>query len=229
MLSLQVGRGGNGERIYAVAVVILHLYDCEVALQTLFQPVLTVNHCCIFADGKTIDNGDRVHAYKRAIVGSVEDRAVDIVAVRIGTVENDAGDATFGTGLHDIMESRYIGIEAAANILKVEDDDINVGHLFLCRLLILAVEGYYREASLCVGAAFYGSTGFGVASETMFRGENLDNIESCREHCVDKMCGANKRTLVCNDSDILLFDKRYRFAGRGLRNTEPIEYHISTN
>ena len=72
-------------------------------------------------------------------MGGVKHGTVDVMAVRVGAVEDQEGNTLLGAGLHDIMQGGEVGVEAATHILQVEDDAFHILQLFRRRLLVLAV------------------------------------------------------------------------------------------
>ena len=86
-----------------------------------------------------MNNGDGVHAHKRLKLW-LKDGPVDI-SMGIGTIQNDDAFSIFGTRLHHVGQCADVRIKASANILDVEDNDINVRQLFRCGLMVLTING----------------------------------------------------------------------------------------
>src|SRR5262249_23237545 len=71
-------------------------------------------------------------------------------AYGIGPIEHDELLSVLSADLHRLAHGRYIGIEARADVLNVEQDRIDVGQHRRCRPPRLAVEAKHLQSRSCV-------------------------------------------------------------------------------
>ena len=185
--------------------------DGEVAMDAAVEPSFAVDHHGVLADGHAVDDGYGVHAHEGAEVCGVEHGAVDIVPVGVGAVEQEEWDVLFGAGLHDVVEGRDIGVEAASHILQVEDDDVDALELCGCRLFVLAVEGDDGEPCCAVGGAGDVCSCRLSAAESVFGAEDLHHVDVVAEECVDEVGVAAEGT--CHQGGVV-GDEGYFFSGK---------------
>ena len=139
-----------------------------------------------------------MHAHEGAAGGGVQHRAVHIVPVGVGAVEDDKGDSLFGAGFHHIVQRGDIGIEAAADILKVEEHAIHILQLLRRGLLVLAVEADDGQTRLGVSAVVHLGARRRGAAEAVFRTEYLGDVHTRAEQGIHKVCCPHHRGLVCH-------------------------------
>ena len=154
----------------------------------------------------------RVHAHEGP-QREVEHRPVNITTVRIWAVEYDHSDIIFCARLHDIMKGRDIGIEAATNVLDVEDDIVETFELLGSGLFVLSIERDYRQSRRGVFTASHRAARFDIATKAVFGTENLDHLYPTREESVEEVDIGSVRTehyrsLVCHDCHLLFLEQR---------------------
>ena len=173
----QVGRGAHGKLIDGVAVVIINRYHGEVAANAVFQPALVVHHLGVLADGHAIDYGHLVQTNKRGVFG-LQHGTVHIKAVGVRSVEDDDGNVVFGGGFHHIAHRGDIGVEPYADILQVEENQVDALQHFGRGLLVFAVERHDGQACLLVFSAVPLGSGVGGATEAMLGREDLPHVDT---------------------------------------------------
>ena len=117
-----------------------------------------------------------MHAYERTEASGVQHWAVDVMAIRIGSVKHYKGDAPLGACLHHIVQRGKVSIEPTAHILQVEQHHIHILHLLGGRLLVLAVERDDGQPRLRVGAVVDMRTCRCRPAEAMLRAEYLGDV-----------------------------------------------------
>ena len=162
----QVGRRLHGHFIDGIAIIAFDRDDGEVAGDAVLQPAFTVHHLGVFTDGHAVDDGHLVHPNKR-VVFRLEDWAVNIEAIGIGAVEDDDGEMVFGSGLHHVGHCGNVGIKTYANILKVEEDDVDALQHLGRGLFVFPEERDDGEAGFLVFAIVDSGSSIGSAAESM--------------------------------------------------------------
>ena len=121
-----------------------------------------------FADGHAVAEGDFVDADEGSGLGV--DGAFDEGADGVGAVEDDEADFGGGGGFEAMGEGGDVGVEAAADVLDVENEGVEAGELGGGGGAAVAIEAVDGEAGGGVG-------GVGdfrlveVATDTVFGGE----------------------------------------------------------
>ena len=82
---------------------------------------------------------DRVASDKRGAVGA-QQRSGDDIAERIRTVEDQHGDAVLAQRLEHVRDRPEIGVKARADVLKIADDDVQIGEHGAGRAEMFAVQ-----------------------------------------------------------------------------------------
>lgn len=123
-----------------------------------------------FTDGHAVAEGDPVDAGEVAFAdeeGAIHGEAAD----GVDAVEDDEADACLGGGVHGKGHGGDVGEEAAADVLHVEDEGVEVGELFGLRFAEVdaGVEAVDGEAGGFVEAAL--KVAFSDAAEAVFGGE----------------------------------------------------------
>ena len=210
LLGAQGGRRWHGEVVDAVVGVVEQGYDLEFVALGGWRH-LAVDERGVLADGHAIDHGGASpDAHKRAI-GALHDGTIDIVAVGVGAVEHHEGYAAQGAGLHDIVERGDIGVEAAADVLQVEKNDVDVGHLVGGGLLVAAVERHDGDFGLFVGAVAYALARGGGATEAVLGTEDFGGPVFERHEGVNEVAAFDQRGVVGDDGETLALDERQVF------------------
>ena len=131
-----------------------------------------VDVTCVFADGKSIACGHRVHAHEGfETVGFQQDAFRDRVAERIDAIEDDDGNVVSGGVLHGVAERIKIGIIARTDVLYVISEQIDLGELFVRNVQRLAVEAIDGNVEDWVHEVFDLLAILRVAADAMFGAE----------------------------------------------------------
>ncbi len=166
-------------------------YHGQVAAFLAFQPALAVYHQGQFGGGKAVDDGNRVHAHER-FEFRVQYRAVHVVTVGIGAVEDEARLAVFGAGFHDVVHRAGVGVVAHAHVLNVEDHDVDVPQLFRRGFFVLAVKRHNGQSGLGIFAVLDRGPGVGLAPEAVFGSKNGLDFHTQSQQTVGQMDAVGK-------------------------------------
>src|SRR5690606_10915202 len=172
----KVGGGPDGQYVIFMVVVIFHSEYGQVRYNFVFQPALFVDHIGIFANGHPVDQGNIGHSQKAPVLG-LHARAVHIMSVRIGPVQDNHWNIVFRTSLHDQLHGGDISVETYPHILYVEQYNINILQLFFGRFTVFSIEGYYGESRFRVLSIAYLLPGIGLATKPVFRSKYLLYID----------------------------------------------------
>ena len=118
-----------------------HSDDLQGGFYPTFKPTFSGCHPGKLPDGQSVHNGNRGNAHK-AFVTRYEHRAVNVVAVGVGTVKDHDGFTLFSGSFKHVKKGRNVGLKAGANILNVKDDNVYVGQVFGGRFFVFSVERF---------------------------------------------------------------------------------------
>ena len=123
----QVGAGTNRQLIQRVVRVVLAGNDGEFALIAFVEPLLSLGHAGQLSQREAVHgrNGKVTHT---AFQGHVQHRAVYVVAVGVGTVQEHHMLALGAAGVHEVAHGNIIGVEPQAYILDVHDENVEHVH-----------------------------------------------------------------------------------------------------
>ena len=163
----QVGRRYDGQTVTCLVIVVETFHHLEVTLATFLQPSLAVDHERQLTERHAVNhgNGQRAHA---TLVFHIEQRAVHIHAVGVGTVEHDHLLAILGAAVHQSLHRYIIGVEAQAHVLNVAHEHVKLLHLGIVGCSTLhAVERVDVDTCLLVHRAAHLFAGIGLATESV--------------------------------------------------------------
>ena len=165
MLRRQVGRRGYGQDIPRLVGVSLARHNLYVAR---LAPTLAARHECYLAHRQPVYYGYGQGAHARLVL-HVEDRAVDIHAVGVGTVEDDHLVSGIGTCVDHAQHGDVVGIEPQPHILHIDYQQVECLHCLLRGALRTpVVERPYWYAGLLVDRTLDMFASVGAAAETVF-------------------------------------------------------------
>ena len=138
----------------------------------------------------------------------IEHRAVDVKAVRIRTIQHDHPHVVVGTGLHHVMHRRQVRIIAQADVLDVEQHDVELFHILGGRAFIGPVNRNDRDPRPGVPAVGNVFACVGIAAKPVFRRENHFQIHSQRIQRIHDMRPTDTAGMVSQYPHPLTFDQR---------------------
>ena len=159
--------GQSGAGIVHVAGPALHGHYGEVDLLAAVEHTLVVEVVGQLAGGETVEIGygelaDERHA---VVLGEV---ALDLVAADgVGAVKHHKLLALLGTGRHGLAHRRDEGVRAAAYVLDVIYEHVDVLEHLGRRLAVFAIDGVDLDAGSGVGEAFDVFAGVDVAAHAV--------------------------------------------------------------
>ena len=212
-----------GQRMDLCQPCIAH--DAQLQAVEAVQPLLALDHAGELADGQAVHDGDRVLADEGA-QRRLQHESRDVVAAeRIGPIENDEGDARCSGRLHGEPHGRDVGVEANADILNVENQDIHVAQHPRRRLPGGAVEAENGNAGLGIDAIADFGASLGGAAKSVLRGKDRGELHVRRlaQH-VCQMLAAHATGVIGDEANPLARDcgearrcKRFGAGGDRLR------------
>lgn len=110
----------------------------------------------------------------------------DFAAERIGAVEDEEGDFAAGGFFHGIGHSGFIGVEADAGVLDIEDEGVNAAEHIVSEAAGVAVEAVNGQAGGGVGGV--GDFFVELAADAVFGAEQRN--ESDARGASEKVNGA---------------------------------------
>ena len=134
-------------------------------------------HLRVLGGCHPINDWHRVHSNKR-LIGRFEYRAINIMPIRIWSVEYNNGFLVFGTSLHRQSHGADISVKSCADILNIINYEVNIGQIFGSRLAVTAVKRYYRHSCCYIEPAFDVFARIGNAAKTMLGCKNFDHIHA---------------------------------------------------
>ena len=119
-----------------------------------------------------MNNGNRKPSHAR-LVFHIEQRAVDIEAIGVRTVENDHLLMVYSTLVHDAHHGDIVRIVTQTNVLNIGHDNVNTCHCSrIGNASFGSVERENGHTRLFVHATGHVFACIGLAAETVFGREN---------------------------------------------------------
>lgn len=181
-----------------------HGDDLEVEALQPREESLALDEPGQFADSQAVGHRDRVESGERG-EGRLQDETGHILSPQgVGAVEDHQGDARLGSCLHGQAKGGDVGVEAYADVLDVEQQQVDGAQHGGGWFFRGAIEGVYRYAGAGVPAFPDRYPVFRLAAQTVLRRE-----EGGQPHRllplqqVDQMCIANPAGLVGDEADPL--------------------------
>ena len=172
---------------------------------------LAVDEGGIFADSHAIDHGGASPDAHKGTIGTLHYGAIDIVAVGVGTVKHNKGYTAQSASLHDIVERGDIGVEAAADVLQVEEHDVDISHLVGGGLLVATIKRHDGNTRLVVGAVAHSLTSSSGATEAMLGTEDFGGLVFEGHEGIDQVAAFDQRCVVGDNGETLPLDERQIF------------------
>ena len=221
----QVGRRGYGQLVAGLVGIVFAGHNLERNLAAVLEPAFAVCHTGNLAESHTVYHGYG-QASHAGFVFHIKDRAVDIHAVGVGTVEHHHLLAICLGGIHQVDHSAVIGIVAQTNVLNIDYYNIEAVHHFLGRhtrafAAVKAGDGY---AGRLVNTVAHVLAGIGGASEAVFWRKEGYHIEALAEHNVEGVLVAHHAGMVREQGHALAAQ-----TGHILGRAGSAHYHVVLN
>ncbi len=128
-------------------------------------------HQSELAHGHAVTDGEGMQADEREVPG-IENVALDPQAAdRVRTIQHDQANAVHGTGLHGVQHRVDERVVARADVLDVEDQDVDPGQHFRGGNAGLAIEAEDRQTGPRVLAVAHFFEVLGICENTVLRTE----------------------------------------------------------
>ena len=122
----------------------------------------------------------------KAFPALAEPRALDRTPGRVGPVEHPYRLAMLGGGFEDVEQGRHIGVDAAAQILQVDEHHVEGVHRLPRRPPHLAIEAEHRHAVSRIGeVGRLHHIVLKVAAHAMLRPEHRGDVDPRRDEGVN--------------------------------------------
>ncbi|MDW8207604.1 MAG: hypothetical protein RMJ43_07180 [Chloroherpetonaceae bacterium] len=156
----------------AVSFPVVERDDVEVEGELFF----CAEELCEFCGGHAVSDGYGVACGEGEAFG-VGEWSFDMDSVDgVGSVEDDVAEVVLCGGFEGVEERGDVGVEAASDVLDVEDEGVDAGELVGLGALALSVEAVDGESGS--GVVGVGDAGVGGALESVFGCEEGVEVES---------------------------------------------------
>ncbi len=187
---------GEREFVEGLVCVVLAGDNLEGTLFAFGKPVFAVDHKGKFSKGHTVDDRDREPA-DTGFVLHIENGTVDVVTVGVGTVEDKHGLVEVGTGLHEAYHGDVVGIVAEANVLDIDDEEVESIHGLIAGTRGFAcVEGEDGDTRFGVNTVVHMVARSCRAAEAVFGGEDSGDVYAVFNEDIKRMLIAHHACVV---------------------------------
>ncbi len=125
----EVGRRAHRQFIRCVVRVIFTGNNLQIQFVGRSDPVFPGKKPRQFAHRTSVYHRKRCNTHERRIA-HIEHRAVDVMPVGVGAVENNDLLALFGAGFQHIKQSTDVGVKTRAHILNIKNHHVDAFQVF---------------------------------------------------------------------------------------------------